>query len=86
MCVLTCHGNQKWSLGHEAGFVLVCVGLLMAICFNYIMDLFASALCTVLLIFHSFQEPDRGRLISSVHAVGEEFEKLGSTNSALVVS
>lgn len=47
MCVLTCHGNQKWSLGHEAGFVLVCVGLLMAICFNYIVDLFASASCSL---------------------------------------
>ena len=61
--MLTYRGDQKCVLGCEEGFVIVCVRLLMAICFNYFVDLFASASCTVLFLFYSFQESDRGRLI-----------------------
>lgn len=67
MCVLTYHGNQKCILGCEEGFVIVCVRLLMAICFNYIVDLFASASCTALFLFYSFPESDREWLISYIH-------------------
>lgn len=58
MRVLTHHGNQKCILGCEEGFGIVCVRLLMVICFNYIVDLFVSASCTFLFLFHSFQESD----------------------------
>lgn len=67
MSVLTYHGNQKRILGCEERFVTVCVRLLMAICFNYIVDLFTSASCTVLFPFYSFQESNRGWLISYIH-------------------
>lgn len=35
VCVLPHHGSQKCILGSKEGFVIVCVRLLMAICFNY---------------------------------------------------